>query len=239
MSPCSCRRFFFKPCAGRISVVSRSMSGLPHSITCEISNVIVKPTLASRRPSAIASRIRAGTHTVFIFADDKWYKVKLFSMMLHQVTGGVAISQFVGFAQPVCQHYKLEALPQFLGFRLERNGSIPVPVESNQRYFASCISEGIRNPAACESALSCIPLKSQTQSCRYTLQSIDAQKPLPLKNCSTGIHSPHRLMRRSLKALVMTDTELKLIAAAAIIGDSSIPKKGYKTPAATGTPSML
>ena len=40
-------------------------------------------------------------------------------------------------------------------------------------------------------------------------------------------------------ALPITDTELKLMAAAAIIGESSMPKKGYNTPAATGTPSTL
>jgi hypothetical protein len=39
----------------------------------------------------------------------------------------------------------------------------------------------------------------------------------------------------SLRALPATDTELKLIAAAAIIGLSKKPKVGYKTPAATGT----
>jgi hypothetical protein len=36
----------------------------------------------------------------------------------------------------------------------------------------------------------------------------------------------------------MTETELKLIAAAAIIGLSRIPKNGYNTPAAIGTPSV-
>lgn len=37
----------------------------------------------------------------------------------------------------------------------------------------------------------------------------------------------------------ITDTELKLIATAAIMGDNKIPKTGYKTPAATGMPSVL
>ena len=37
----------------------------------------------------------------------------------------------------------------------------------------------------------------------------------------------------------MTETELKLIANAAIIGDSNIPKNGNKTPAAMGTPRVL
>jgi len=45
--------------------------------------------------------------------------------------------------------------------------------------------------------------------------------------------------RFSLSALTMTDTELKLIAAAAIIGESSRPKNGYSTPAAMGMPSTL
>lgn len=44
---------------------------------------------------------------------------------------------------------------------------------------------------------------------------------------------------RSLKEFAITDTELKLIATAAIIGDNKIPKTGYRTPAATGTPSVL
>ena len=46
-------------------------------------------------------------------------------------------------------------------------------------------------------------------------------------------------MRLRRMALLITDTELKLMAAAAIIGDSSRPKKGYSTPAAIGTPSTL
>jgi hypothetical protein len=45
--------------------------------------------------------------------------------------------------------------------------------------------------------------------------------------------------RCNLSALPITDTELKLIATAAIIGESNRPKNGYKTPAAMGTPSEL
>jgi len=37
----------------------------------------------------------------------------------------------------------------------------------------------------------------------------------------------------------ITETELKLIAAAAKTGLSSIPNQGYKIPAAIGTPSKL
>lgn len=37
----------------------------------------------------------------------------------------------------------------------------------------------------------------------------------------------------------ITETELKLMAAAAIMGESKIPKTGNKTPAAIGTPIVL
>jgi hypothetical protein len=43
----------------------------------------------------------------------------------------------------------------------------------------------------------------------------------------------------NLKALAITETELKLIAKAAIIGDNNKPKNGYNTPAAIGTPKVL
>ena len=45
--------------------------------------------------------------------------------------------------------------------------------------------------------------------------------------------------RLSRKAFEMTDTELRLMASAAIIGDSSQPVNGNSTPAASGTPSAL
>ena len=44
---------------------------------------------------------------------------------------------------------------------------------------------------------------------------------------------------RSLRAFPITETELRLIAAAPIIGLSNSPNAGYKTPAATGTPIAL
>jgi hypothetical protein len=44
---------------------------------------------------------------------------------------------------------------------------------------------------------------------------------------------------RSRRALAMTDTLDRLIAAAASIGDSSSPVNGYRTPAAIGMPSVL
>ena len=42
---------------------------------------------------------------------------------------------------------------------------------------------------------------------------------------------------RSRNALLITDTELRLIAKAPIIGDKSQPVNGNSTPAANGTPS--
>src|SRR5699024_5246975 len=44
---------------------------------------------------------------------------------------------------------------------------------------------------------------------------------------------------RKRSALVTTDTELRLIANAAIIGDSVMPNHGYRTPAARGMPMPL
>jgi hypothetical protein len=44
---------------------------------------------------------------------------------------------------------------------------------------------------------------------------------------------------RNRKAFPITDTELNVIAAAAIIGLSKMPKTGYSTPAAIGTPRAL
>jgi hypothetical protein len=44
---------------------------------------------------------------------------------------------------------------------------------------------------------------------------------------------------RNRNAFPITETELRLIAALAIIGESSQPKKGYRTPAASGIPSVL
>ena len=49
---------------------------------------------------------------------------------------------------------------------------------------------------------------------------------------------PIRAKRRR-RALAITLTEDRAIAAAAMIGDSSRPKTGYRTPAAIGTPAAL
>jgi hypothetical protein len=44
---------------------------------------------------------------------------------------------------------------------------------------------------------------------------------------------------RNRSAFTTTETELRLIAAAANIGESRTPKAGYRAPAARGTPSAL
>jgi hypothetical protein len=44
---------------------------------------------------------------------------------------------------------------------------------------------------------------------------------------------------RKRKALLITETELRLIASAPIMGDNSQPVNGNSTPAASGTPSRL
>ena len=57
---------------------------------------------------------------------------------------------------------------------------------------------------------------------------------------STGICiAIHSLTFRSRSALPMTDTELKLMAAPAMMGLRSKPKNGYSKPAAMGIPSAL
>lgn len=48
-----------------------------------------------------------------------------------------------------------------------------------------------------------------------------------------------RVVARSRRALAITDTLLKLIAAAANIGLSRVPKTGYSKPAAIGMPKAL
>ena len=53
-----------------------------------------------------------------------------------------------------------------------------------------------------------------------------------------GAH-PDILTMRSRSALPMTEIELRLIAPAAIMGESSKPKTGYSAPAAIGMPMAL
>ena len=67
-------------------------------------------------------------------------------------------------------------------------------------------------------------------------QDAASHSPPSIRERHDANHSDTRLSR---SAFAMTDTELKLIAAAAIIGDSSSSKNGYATPAAIGTPAEL
>ncbi len=56
----------------------------------------------------------------------------------------------------------------------------------------------------------------------------------------TGTPGPHYTFRfRRRSELAITDTLLKLIAAAAIMGLNRMPNQGYKIPAAIGIPRML
>lgn len=66
------------------------------------------------------------------------------------------------------------------------------------------------------------------------------QQLRPMQSCQALVWHPfYNLTRLSRSAFVITDTELKLIAAAAMTGESRIPKNGYSRPAAIGTPSEL
>lgn len=63
--------------------------------------------------------------------------------------------------------------------------------------------------------------------------------PCSTRLCDGVGPQTHTRLRRRRSALPMTDTELKLMARAAIMGDSSQPVSGYSTPAAMGMPSVL
>lgn len=72
---------------------------------------------------------------------------------------------------------------------------------------------------------------------RSRLYPIARAGRMPINN--TRWQQAQMLIRRNLKAFVMTETDDRLMAADAIIGDSSRPNTGYSTPAATGTPTVL
>ena len=69
--------------------------------------------------------------------------------------------------------------------------------------------------------------------------SVQEDNQLFLGRYTRGIRSIRHSTRFNRNALNTTDAELKLIASAAIIGDSNQPVNGYNTPAASGTPSAL
>ena len=63
--------------------------------------------------------------------------------------------------------------------------------------------------------------------------------PPPFVGEGQGGGRPYNRWRWSLSALPMTETELRLMAAAAITGLSNSPNHGNSTPAAIGTPRTL
>ena len=62
---------------------------------------------------------------------------------------------------------------------------------------------------------------------------------ITLRGGSSEPPTPGYFSERRRSAFAITETELKLIAAAASIGLSNNPNTGYRTPAASGTPSAL
>src|SRR5688572_27479841 len=78
-------------------------------------------------------------------------------------------------------------------------------------------------------------------SSRHNERDCQCDRPSYHRHQYTLAHpeQPHSSARLNLSAFPMTDTELKLIAAAAIMGERSNPNTGYSTPAATGTPAVL
>ena len=100
--------------------------------------------------------------------------------------------------------------------------------------FAACVADYLRRAAGfrCLSPVSSLVVASRnTTSSALTGTDRTAAEH---KNA----HDQTRACR-SRSALPMTDTELTLIAAAAIIGLSSNPNSGYSTPAAIGTPARV
>lgn len=71
------------------------------------------------------------------------------------------------------------------------------------------------------------------------VQGILLKKWTPIRAVSKRPGQLSTLALLNLSAFATTETELKLIANAATIGDSRTPKKGYSTPAARGTPKLL
>jgi hypothetical protein len=79
------------------------------------------------------------------------------------------------------------------------------------------------------------------KTCRVGLGSPDASKRSPFTSVLRNPYSilcPHPFAF-SRSALAMSETQLRLMAAAAIIGESVQPVKGARTPAASGMPRML
>ena len=85
------------------------------------------------------------------------------------------------------------------------------------------------------------------QAALYAVHSQSTKPKMAARQRLTNISKPpilptfryYNCTLLSRSELLITETELKLIAAAAMIGDNRIPKNGYSTPAAIGTPAVL
>ena len=87
------------------------------------------------------------------------------------------------------------------------------------------------------------PSASHTRISRRPIAARGAVAPGPGSHSSRRANHPVERQRthadRRRNAFVITEAELRLIASAAIMGESSQPVNGYSTPAASGTPSAL
>lgn len=72
---------------------------------------------------------------------------------------------------------------------------------------------------------------------RHSASATIADAVLTVHGRSSALR--YNATRRNRSALLTTDTELKLIASAATIGESIQPSQGYSAPAASGTPMPL
>ena len=92
-----------------------------------------------------------------------------------------------------------------------------------------------------------IPVRSSVASITFRCDTAPRRFSILPLTCSISLLGCCACLFRNLynftllnrSEFAITDTELKLMAAAARIGLSRIPKNGYKTPAAIGTPSEL
>jgi hypothetical protein len=84
------------------------------------------------------------------------------------------------------------------------------------------------------------PVTREWETCRECVVQSYAT-PMPGRARDTGSHVARRQMstRRNRSEFAMTETELRLMAALAIIRERSQPVKGKSSPAASGTPSAL
>ena len=71
------------------------------------------------------------------------------------------------------------------------------------------------------------------------MSTVPLYEMLPLLNTPSNEGRTHNTTWRSRSALKITDTELKVMAALAIMGFKSSPHSGYRSPAAIGTPTIL